>query len=165
MAAHKPTQSGEWLAQHRGSSQPAGDWTKLSRTASGLWSLFSSVFWKNISGTFLQFPVHLHLPSWGIDTNFSSVLLWLVRRHIHDVTIASYNRNQLFAPPGFSGVPHITASLPSRRKCMLPQMVYDSYSMSHCFIQEVRITLIRKAKTSPLVNTSLLLTLESTGSE
>jgi hypothetical protein len=44
-------------------------------------------------------------------------------------------------------------------------MVRDSYFISHCFIREVRITLIRKAKTPPLVNISLLLTLESTGSE
>jgi hypothetical protein len=48
---------------------------------------------------------------------------------------------------------------------MLRQMVHESYSMCHCFIQEVKIALIRKAETHLLADTSLLLTFESTGSE
>jgi hypothetical protein len=34
MTAHKPTQSGQWLSQHRGKSQAAGNWTRLSRGTS-----------------------------------------------------------------------------------------------------------------------------------
>jgi hypothetical protein len=78
--------------------------------------------------------------------------------------MANYNGEQLFAPPGPSSAPHITASLPSRKKCMLLGMVHDNYSMSCSFISE-EFPSSENAKTHWLADTSLLLTLKSTGSE